>query len=125
MKGGNNMKYIPHALTVTVIGLLLLMRGMVSEVLWLRVIGGIVTAAGVIWYYYGHDKLMQHIKAEKRRQRRVDKLETACGNADLIARAADLKADEAKAAARTKGQHIKGFVRDGDRIINFERKEAL
>ena len=118
------MKYVPHAWGVTIAGILLTIRGLVTESLLVNIIGDVVAVVGMIWLFYAWDKLMIHVKAEKRRERRVDKLEAACGNADLIARAADQKADEAKAAARSGGQHTKGRLNLNGQIYEFERKEA-
>lgn len=119
------MKYVPHAWGVTIGGILLTIRGLVTGSLLVNIIGDVVAVVGMVWLFYAWDKLMIHVKAEKRRERRVDKLEVACGNTDMIARAADQKADEARmAASRSRSQIIKGKLNRNGQIYEFERKEA-
>jgi len=117
------MKYVPHAWAVTVAGILLTIRGMATANLTVNIIGDVIAVIGLIWLYYAWDKLMEHIKAERRRDRKVDKIADAQAQSDMIARAAGRKADEAKAAA-SKRQHTKGYLRHNGEIIEFERKEA-
>lgn len=118
------MKYVPHAWAVTLIGVILTVRGIVMDELWLNVIGDAIVFAGLIWLWYSWDKHIAQIKRIKRFDRQMDKLKKNQEDSNILLRATSRKADEAKAAAKSKGQHIKGFVREGDRIINFERKEA-
>ena len=117
------MKYVPHAWTLTAAGLLMTMGGMTSGSGALKLIGGLTVIAGLIWLNYAWDKLVQFTKRTKRHEREVENMKKAQANSDMIARAADRKANEAKTEVG-KGQHIKGYIRDNSRIITFERKEA-
>ena len=117
------MKYVPHAWGVTVAGILLTIRGIATYNLLVNIIGDVIAVVGLIWLFYAWDKLMAHIKAEKRRERRMDRLADAQETSDMIARSADRKAVEAKDAAN-RTQSVKGFIRQGDKIVTFEREGA-
>lgn len=119
------MKYVPHALGVTIAGLLLTIRGLVTENLTVNMIGDVIAVAGIVWLFYAWDKLMVHVKAEKRREREVDKLKKDQQDTDMIARAARMTATEAAKAAKSKGQNIKGQARiKNGEVFYIERKEA-
>ena len=122
------MKYVPHSITVVIIGLAATIRGIVAGQIIINVIGDLIALAGVVWLFFAWDKLMDHVRAEKKAGRRMDRIEAAQGNTDLIARAADRNArDAVKAVGDNKkrvGQSHKGFIRHGDKIICIERREA-
>lgn len=117
------MKYIPHALTVAMIGVILSIRGMFEHSLRINIIGGVLVAFGVIWFYIGWDKLMQHVKAEQKTARRVDSLKRTAKETEDRALDASVKADAAmKEATRPRRQIHGKYNRDGQ-IIEI-RKEA-
>lgn len=117
------MKYIPHALTVTVIGVILTIRGMFLHSLKINIIGSVLVTVGMIWFFLAWDKLMAHVKAEQRTARRVESLKKTQKDAEDRALDASVKADAAMKAAIKTGRHMKGRANIGGQIIEL-RKEA-
>ena len=103
------MKYVPYAWTMTVLGVVITVRGIVLWTLWLNIIGDALIIFGVVWFFYAWDKYRAVLRKQERTERKVDRLTDAQADANLIARAADRKADEARTEARkAHGQTVKG-----------------
>lgn len=117
------MKYIPHSLTVTIIGVILTIRGMFLHSLKINIIGSVLVTVGMIWFFAAWDKLMAHVKAERKTARRVESLKKTQKDAEDRALDASVKADEAMKEATRPRRSFLGRMNENGKIIEI-RKEA-
>lgn len=105
------MDKAPEALFLTVAGVLLHVKGIVSDIFWMDIVGGALCVVGLILFWCASDKLLQFIKRQKRHERKVDKLEDMVSETDVIARGASRRAADAEEKAKkAQGQKVKGQI---------------
>lgn len=119
------MKKIPIAVGLMVFGFFGIFIGYANSWVPVGTGGSILAFAGFFWFCYLWDKLvclLLPLKSYSKRVRRAeDRQRDQTAYRDLRDKSIDR---QLKALEKRGSQNNKGFVRIGDKVINFERKEA-